>query len=82
MVGNRISGCRCGRGGRLLLVLLSLVPFSLLASADPRGKLQTGLRGERLLQNLEDSLDLQRKREQVNTLKVNSEQNGIELNLL
>lgn len=70
VIRNRNSGC--GFRSRLLLLvvivllLLPFVPLGLLvgrASVHPRGKLQTGLRREGLLQNLEHSLDLQRREE-------------------
>lgn len=62
VIGNRVSGC----GRRCRLLLLSFVPLSLfggLASAHPCRKLQTRLRREGLLQDLEDPLDLQRREE-------------------
>lgn len=63
VIGDRVSGCGCGS---LLLLLLSFVPLSLFGgptSAHPRRKLQTWLGSERLLQDLEDLLDLRRGEE-------------------
>lgn len=63
VIRHRISG---HRGSCFLLLLLSFIPFSFCTgptSTNPRRELQTWLWRERLLQNLEDTLDLQQRAE-------------------